>query len=111
MVRATLLVAGTILLAACASREGTGSTVTILERVKKQEVRTGGANATKDGLVQPTKTEEEQRRDARCKHAWEQYAWHLVEDPTGPGVAQMCVITRCPLCGEIRHECKGLRSR
>ena len=99
--RTSLLVV-LVLLSACA-RSGAYNHVTILERQQKSE--------TTRGQLAPRKlTPEEERQAAKCKHAWVQHAWHLVEDPSGPGATQICVITRCALCGEIRHEC-GLGSR
>jgi hypothetical protein len=99
----TALVLALVLLSACARTTGYNHAV-VLEREKKVET-------TRGDLAQRTLTPEEQQQAARCKHAWVQHAWHLVEDPSGPGATQICVITRCALCGEIRHECGIGRKR
>jgi hypothetical protein len=76
---------------------------------------TGCASEPKAGttVILPAdaeRVEAEEDPNAPCKHVWEQFAWHTYEDrSTGVPVSQICVVTRCPKCGEIRHECQRRR--
>jgi hypothetical protein len=119
MARAVLLLLGCLLVGGCSSpREG--SRVVILEREQHREATSSPSgelapsamrDAEKEGRV-PGSPEDAKPVPPPCKHVWLQRGMNLVQDRAdGPGNTQFCVITQCPKCGEVRHECQRRRAR
>jgi hypothetical protein len=45
--------------------------------------------------------------EERCEHVWVQSTWHTYEQVIDGLPSQaICLVTVCPKCGEIRHECR-----